>query len=67
VQINSVPLSLIDFRKFITGDEKWMLYDNPKRRKSWMINPHRTRNPIVFSKTLVCKGKGTELICTSNI
>jgi len=25
VQINSVPLPLINFRKFITGDEKWVL------------------------------------------
>jgi len=22
--------------KIITGDEKWILYDNPKRRKSWV-------------------------------
>jgi len=26
VQINSVPLPLINFRKFITSDEKWILY-----------------------------------------
>jgi len=35
VQINSVPLPLINFRKFITGDEKWILYDS-KRKKSWI-------------------------------
>jgi len=22
--------------EIITGDEKWILYDNPKRRKSWI-------------------------------
>jgi len=34
MQINSMSLSSINFCKFITGDEKWVLYDNPKRRKS---------------------------------
>jgi len=33
VQINSVPLYLIDFRKFITGDVKWVLCDNLYKRK----------------------------------
>jgi len=23
--------------KIITGDEKWVLYDNPKRRKLWVV------------------------------
>jgi len=32
VQINSVPLSLINFRKFTTN-VKWSLYDNKKRKK----------------------------------
>jgi len=33
---------LLKFRKkdflhnIITGDEKWILYDNPKRKKSWV-------------------------------
>jgi len=31
-----VSLSLINFHKFITGDEKWVLHNNPKRRKSWL-------------------------------
>jgi len=31
---NSAPL--INFRKFITGDEKWILYDNPEKRKLWI-------------------------------
>jgi len=30
-----VPLSLINFRKFITGDEKRVLYDTLKK-KSWV-------------------------------
>jgi len=34
VQIDSVPLPLINFRKFIIDDKKWILYDNLKRRKS---------------------------------
>jgi len=33
VQINSMLLLLINFRKFIK-DEKWILCDNFKRRKS---------------------------------
>jgi len=28
-----------DFLHIITGDEKWILHDNPKRRKSW-VDPH---------------------------
>jgi len=31
VQINSVLLTLINFRKLITGDEKWVLYDKKKK------------------------------------
>jgi len=35
VQINQ-PLPFINFHKFITGDEKWALYDDLTRRKSWI-------------------------------
>jgi len=35
-QINSMPLFLINFRKLITGNEEWALYDNSKRKKSWI-------------------------------
>jgi len=36
MKINSVHLLLINFRKFIIGDENWILYDNSKRKKSWV-------------------------------
>jgi len=31
-----VPLPLINFQKLIIDDEKWILHDNPKRRKLWI-------------------------------
>jgi len=31
--------------KIITGDEKWILYDNPKRRKSWLTGQPSTSTP----------------------
>jgi len=34
--MNSVSLPLINFRKFTKTGEKWVLYDNPKKRKSWI-------------------------------
>jgi len=44
------------FCKIITGDEKWILYDNPKRRKSW-IDPGQPSIPkpnIHAKKVLLC-------------
>jgi len=39
--------------KIITGDEKWILYDNPKRRKSW-VDPGQpstsTSKPNIHAK-----------------
>jgi len=43
VQINSMLLSLINFRKF-TDDEKWISYDNPKKKKK--VDHNRPRNLI---------------------
>jgi len=38
------------FHKIITGDEKWILYDNPKRRKSW-IHPSQPSTSIPKTNT----------------
>jgi len=67
MQINSVPLLLINFHKFITGDEKWTLYSNSERRKRGLIiDQPSTSKPNTQKKVLVCKDKGIELICTPN-
>jgi len=50
-QINSMPLSLINFRKFITGDEKRVLYVTLKEEVSWFNYRHRSRNPIFTQKS----------------
>ncbi|CAK9811516.1 Mariner Mos1 transposase [Anthophora quadrimaculata] len=40
-------------QKIVTGDEKWVLYDNPKRRKSW-VHPSEpstsTAKPNIHAK-----------------
>jgi len=42
--------------KIITGDEKWILYDNPKRRKSW-VDPGQpsisTSKPNIHGKKVL--------------
>jgi len=49
-KVNGVTLHTLCFQssgkkhflhKIITGDEKWIFYDNPKRRKSWVDPSHR--------------------------
>lgn len=44
--------------RIVTGDEKWIFYDNPKRRASW-VNPGEAAAPIVRpkrfgKKTMLC-------------
>jgi len=33
--------------KIITGDEKWILYDNPKCRKSWIDSGQPSGQPLI--------------------
>ena len=42
--------------RIMTGDEKWIHYDNPKRRKSWGVPGHAsTAKPNIHgSKVMLC-------------
>lgn len=44
--------------RIITGDEKWIHYDNPKRRKAWMMpgepDPSTPKRNIHSSKVMLC-------------
>jgi len=43
--------------QIITGDEKWILYNNPKRRKSWVKNQPTTlsaESNVYAKKVLLC-------------
>ena len=44
--------------RIVTGDEKWIHYDNPKRRKSWGVPGHAstsTAKPNIYgSKVMLC-------------
>ena len=44
--------------RIVTGDEKWVHYDNPKRRKSWEVPGHAststTKPNIHGSKVMLC-------------
>ena len=44
--------------RIVTGDEKWVHYDNPKRRKSWGVPDHAstsTAKPNIHgSKIMLC-------------
>jgi len=63
-QRDTAPTLLSKFRKkdflhkIITGDEKWILHDNPKRRKSWVdLGQPSTSTPkpnIPSKKVLLC-------------
>ncbi|KAG5327320.1 MOS1T transposase, partial [Pseudoatta argentina] len=40
--------------RIVTGDEKWIHYDNPKGRKSWgkpAMHPHRPQNQISMARS----------------
>ena len=42
----------------VTGDEKWVHYDNPKRRKLWVMPEHAStstaRTNIHAAKVMLC-------------
>ncbi|XP_043501569.1 histone-lysine N-methyltransferase SETMAR-like [Polistes fuscatus] len=43
------------FDRLITGDEKWVLYDNPKRKRQWLSPneiPRSTAKPDLYSEQL---------------
>jgi [histone H3]-lysine36 N-dimethyltransferase SETMAR len=46
------------FHRVMTSDEKWVLYDNPKRSKHWLAPqdrvPHSARPPMHPRKILLC-------------
>jgi len=72
MQIDSVSLPLINFRKFIIGEGFCITLEenNPKKKRKWvdLVNHrHRPRNPIFTQKSFfVFKDKGAELICIFN-
>ncbi|XP_035725548.1 histone-lysine N-methyltransferase SETMAR-like [Vespa mandarinia] len=47
------------FDRLITGDEKWILYDNPKRKRQWLSpneSPQSTAKPGLHPKRTLVKG-----------
>jgi len=62
-QINLVFLSLINFHKFITSNEKWICAIKEENRRLTPVNhQHWLQNYNYAKKVLVCKDKFTELI-----
>lgn len=50
--------------RIITGDEKWIYFENPKRAKTWVSLSEATPRPNVF-----CRGKtfaGMQLLLSIN-
>jgi len=40
--------------RIVTGDEKWIHYDNPKKKKSWGLSGHTShRQPNIHGKKLM--------------
>jgi len=66
VQINSMPLFLFKFRKFVTGNEKWILTTLKEKNRGLTLVNHQPRNPIIKIFGMH-KGKDTKLIFTPNI
>jgi len=63
VQVN-LTLLLINFRKFIINNKKWILYDNPKRRKSWVdfqLSTSTAKSNIHAKKVLMCEERRINL------
>ena len=54
----SCILFTLIFHRIVTGDEKWIRYDNPKRRRSWDKPGHASTSSakpnIHGSKLLLC-------------
>jgi len=50
--------------KIITGDEKCILYDNPKRRKSWHDLRHRCQSPISTPRRFFSVSDGIGKVCS---
>ena len=51
--------------RIVTGDEKWIHYDNPKKRKSWGPPGHAstsTAKPNIHGKKLTCVFDGISLV-----
>ena len=47
--------------RIITGDEKWIYYDNPKRLKAWVMSMnqvHQRQNEISMLRRLYCASDG---------
>src|SRR5215813_7550181 len=46
------------FNRVLTSDEKWVLYDTPKRSKHWLSRqdtvPHSSRPPMHPRKIMLC-------------
>ena len=52
--------------QIVTGDEKWIHYDNPKRLKAYgcrhVNQVHRHQNAIFMVLRLCCESGGTNLV-----
>ena len=53
----------------ITGDEKWIIYDNPTRKRSWIKKGEKVqaiaKPGLMRKKVMLCDGTGRELFTMS--